>query len=593
LFSNCFISNNIFNSTSFSLLPVFIQLGQSAITLKGVVTQKNTSVNIAGNQFINAAIKNGDSNYNTPFSNGITFTNVSNAIISGNTFSQLYSGQALDDTYYSMFLESSNHNTIIGNTYTGISNSSYGVEVGLQLIDSRRGIIRCNDFSNLKRGASFSNICDATGFSLNSLTNHVNALRLENENTVIGPQIAQYNSWPNQSTEEAIYSGVDQTSPMLFASRFVVPTDELSDSNSYWPHPRYPTANWFVKPNQKIDRVPASCVAARPISTDSISVLEQSLIDGVLPEVSGYTALEWDVKFDLYDLLYQNEGLHAAGSHAADFFDANATTTLGQLYQAYLQYAELAEYPSSVSSSIQTKQTELAGLVQDLRTLLEQENQTTNGQTLLQLQSQYADKIVQLHTNSINGSALIASHQSDRQDLIYALYTQLNQINPVSLPEENFKNLLVLLTNIAESGSNQAIQNQLAQIADQCRYTGGNAVAIAGATLGRVVAGDASTCNVANRNNNQASSATPTLNALTVSPNPVRDALTAYLPVSQVAGSINIYSVSGQLVCSKLIETGIQQTVLDVKTLQPGLYILELQHDGHAISRTKFVKANH
>jgi hypothetical protein len=589
-YSNCFISDNIFNCTFYSL-PSSGQLAQSAILLQGVIMQNNTSVHINGNHFVNATIKNGDNNYNSTYGNGISLSNVSNAIITDNTFNQLYPGPA--DTYQGMNLVSSNHNTISGNTYTGISNSSYGDEVGLRLIDSRRNTIRCNNFSNLKGGVSFTNSCDATGLTLNSFENHAEALLLTNANTVIGQQIGQFNSWPGQSTEEATFSGVDQYSPVLFMSRFVIPTDESNDPYSYWPSPKNPSANWFVPPSKKIDTLPVPCIAVYPAPTDNFSALEQSLIGGALPQIPGYPALEWDVKFDLYDLLFQNEGLHPVGSHVADFFDANATTNLGQLYQAYLQYTELSEYTSSAAgSSIQSKQTEVAGLVQDIKVLLEQERQTTNVQTLQQLQSQYTAKIEALQTAVVDGAALIATYKSGRLSLLNGIYEQLNQISPASLPEENMKNLLVLLTNITESGTNQALNSQLGQIADQCRYSGGNAVAIARAALGRIVLDDAPGCNVANRDDNHTSAPAPMPDPLTISPNPVGDFLSVYLPVSEVSGTINIYAVSGQLECSKPVDAGIQQTILDVKTLKPGLYILELQHEGHVVSKVKFAKAN-
>jgi hypothetical protein len=76
---------------------------------------------------------------------------------------------------------------------------------------------------------------------------------------------------------------------------------------------------------------------------------------------------------------------------------------------------------------------------------------------------------------------------------------------------------------------------------------------------------------------------------LTLAPNPASDQLTVFLPEAKGIATIRIFNTLGQMVLQQKVANGAKQHQLNISTLKPGYYRLQLLESGNSQS-VAFIK---
>jgi len=572
----------------------------------GVISQGTSTVNflrVRDNDFLDRK-KNLAPSVTWWGSIGAELINVRNvADIDVNRFTQEHVNAATY-TYQGVQLTNSFANLVRYNTCMGAANNPtpMGASVGMAAIDvaaSGNNTIRCNTLSNVRDGLRFTDpICDGSIIWGNSMTGHQQGLHLL-AGTIVGPQPERWNTWPGTSGQ---WEANNEADPFLVPlSRFSVQFPE-TPGNAFWPQPRNPTGVWFflngTPPVNPVDYCARDGNdVQRPFTTADDLVLSSQY-----PAYKGYAATQWEAAYFLYDRLNSWPDLRPVGSPAATFYDAQASTNLGKLHSALQQYGAVGEVPASVSASLETNYQQTDDLLAQVDANHASMGSAATEAEQEQLLQTLSGLSAQVQTLQSERASLSTSHLSERATKIGQLQTYLAAITTASLPEENLKSVLTVLTDAMAADAcdayTSAQSTTLEGMAAQCRYAGGYGVVLARVALKKSLGSydDEAMCppvNGAQGGGEDRNGVPASAIVLTLSPNPATNALQVGLPTAAFSkGQLRVWNMLGSEVCSMALQPGGNTATVDLSGLPNGTYLVEAMLDGQPLPIRRFLKAS-
>ncbi|HND87083.1 MAG TPA: T9SS type A sorting domain-containing protein [Saprospiraceae bacterium] len=469
----------------------------------------------------------------------------------------------------------------------------------IDLYESGNNTIRCNHLSNVRDGLRFTGLaCDGSFIWGNSMTGHNQGLLLRGAQsaTVVGQQPKRWNTWPGGAL--AWEANNDNNLFLWSLSKFEVQFPE-TPGNIYWPQPRNPAMGWF---SQVSDPGTIEDYCARGGTDEKIlTTADELVLTEQYPAYKGYAATQWEAAYMLYDRLYHLPALRTPGSASEAFYSAQSSTNIGKLHSAIEQYGALSALPSSIESSLQVNYDQSTGILEQMSDKHEAMAIAASAAQQQQILQELQALGTQLQALSATKAALSATHLSERSSKISALQAYLSTIATSTVPEQNLKSVLSVLTEaMATQAGDTYTPTQIATlnaIADQCRYAGGYGVVLARVALRRQLASynDEAMCppvggaQGGGEDRNQISNGSSM--TFTLTPNPTAGTLqVAWGDADFSQGQLQIWDMLGTRVRSSTLQSGTTTTALDLTGLPDGHYMIEMIMDNQRWPVQHFVK---
>lgn len=184
---------------------------------------------------------------------------------------------------------------------------------------------------------------------------------------------------------------------------------------------------------------------------------------------------------------------------------------------------------------------------------------------------------------------------------IAALQSHLAAITPGSVPEQNLKSVLSVLTDVIAANAGDVYTasqtSTLEGIADQCRYAGGYGVVLARIALKKNLAAydNEAMCppvgGAQGGSEDRSQDGNSAYTNLILSPNPAANTLRVSLPDAAFSkGELQVWNTLGIPVRTLTLQPGNNIAVLDLSGLPDGNYMVEVIMDNQRLPVQHFVK---
>lgn len=454
---------------------------------------------------------------------------------------------------------------------------------GIYLYNSPHNFISCNHSADLDRGFSFDSNSDHTDFRHNEMSDNLTGLYLT-PGSIIGPQADQENKWlgdlPNDGVAEALFDGNPGLNQLLM-SRFLI---NSSNTNSvFWANPRTPSIGWFTYSGGP-EGHPFLCLKEE-VPGPRRSTADDMVIGGDFPAYKGYPASEWDATLSAFANLDKNPELRPANSPESEFYETHLSGNIGKFYLARSAWDDIAVFSANLAADWEENAADITQKLDDIRAEnLEMEAATTEAertqiaQTLETLKSELA---VLLQSNQ----NLSAQYQSEVEDKVVELASDLGEITTTETWEENLKTVLELSVERLRAGNGEWTTTQysaLETIADQCRHEGGIGVVLARSAIEKFDYDDEAMCPGWEARNSKRDDLTTGL-----FPNPTND-LCRLSFAHPISGFLNIRNAQGQIM-QTLALTEVSLLNLITEKWPSGIYFINVVADKDSLSSVKLV----
>lgn len=461
--------------------------------------------------------------------------------------------------------------------------------IALRIVSSAGNVYCCNTLSNTRIGAHISGGSLATdNFRGTSFSNHATSLLLPDVNAILGTQTHTKNCW-GANAGAAVY-GVPSTVAEFFP--FIV---DNTQNTCFLPQSYSPT-EWFIPTEDLVNQIICN---EEVCSVDEFAPESDDVKRMALGDTSVSAAVMWDLQRYIYERL---QGETVQNASVINFLEQAHTNTIGAFYsiskgiealfaadtttvallKANLIYAEekldsivlidLA-LPAADSSAAVFLWTSRGELVNDLFILAE--DNTALAQELADAYSSEAEKL-----RSQNDSIIVATDYEYNEKAVNDIY--LSRLAELSFVPDSSE--VALLESIAE----------------QCPFTGGNAVYRARALLALLtkeaaVYNDSLAClpvqALVAPPNGTGSQAIPPSRELNIYPNPTRGEVDiVWNGAVEQSGRIAVFDLFGRQLQQIQVPVGSVGQNLSLRHLPEGLYVVRTWLDNQEFVNKLVIK---
>ncbi len=476
-------------------------------------------------------------------------------------------------------------NHLLGNYLDAASlvNLQYGISVGQSL----QGEYGCNYFDGTRTGLWFtgpnasSDIAgnDFNGFLFGLQVGNGAAPGSQNLGGFTGTQIHRGNLWnsaPVATGFGAIHYSqdiIELQNSRLFVNP--VPNSALISTESVF----VPNQTYFVQQQGSAYTCPTNLTDSNPSA--QLGSLEQGIASGNTT-VGTFAAENWTAKRQLYRLLKANPSLAPQGSVYASFLSSQSSTTVGKFEDLQINMDDMLAGDAN-------SRTQLSGYVASMEVKFGEAKVIEDGLIAQpgnsNLLAQRSAKQAEIVTLAGQSQALEQSMLSARVSSATQLLATNAAITTTSTHEANQKTANRILLETVANGQMELTTQQvadLAPIAVQCPYSGGEGVYAARGLLGNETAyNDFTACGMGSGGGQFIKAPKPDesiLPSFSIYPNPANDYVIVQLEKKlDKSGSLTLTNTLGVQVLSEKILEGTEVVPLDTEGLPAGTYFLTLQ----------------
>lgn len=506
-------------------------------------------------------------------------TNPKNLVIHDNNFIQNYQS-SIPHEFKGVYLTGKDHNEISNNTFStsfgAMSSNSFNWGYrGIDIDNSSNNLISCNYFTGFNHGSYYTGNCDHADIKNNITSSNIRGLYLF-PGSVVGQQFEKQNLWPGNlanDVAEAQFDG-NPAQGALTSSQFKVNSSDLS--SDYWPTPVLPNTGWFI-PSGNEPGPQTGCVISAAAAK---SERERQAITGEFQAYKGYPASTWEARLNAFGTLAAHSESLINGSADAQFYNANTSGNIGNLYRAQQSWDAIMQFNTSFESSWTSNQTAIAQKLSDIAAQTDLMENTITEADQLQIAQTIASLQTDLEALQSTNQSYSTQYRSDVTSRANTLLSDLGQISTTDVWETNLKTVLTLSVQRLLSSSEPWSSTQLSTlqaVADQCRHAGGAGVVLARTAIGAFNYNDEAMCPGENYASGQGSDRSNTaiqLQAM-LTPNPATD-LCRISFERPVSGSLFVQNGQGQVVQTLQIKEE-NSLDLDTRKLATGLYTIRIK----------------
>lgn len=485
-------------------------------------------------------------------------------------------------------------NDIIGESATN-NYYTYGIHQSI----CQRMNIHCNSTNNTYVGIEFDGVNPGTDFKTNEMNTHQEGLHL-NSNAVIDQQVQGGNKWhgPFGNGGSPAYGAVNSNTFGFSLSGFIA--DAFSGSE-YYPSV-YPTSGWFghqsglpancsemedcVRPNSDVEGMALRTELDLQIAIGSVNTVDFT------PESRNMA------KHYLYEKLNTNPALLSEVSMQS-FYAAHLSSPVAKSAKVKKGIKEMSSYDSyfknamHIADSLITQANDSLQLLDSLRKV--SGNTATLDAASLSIHNQI---------NVLHNTVKTMTVQRENMRLSEKSIVQTDNTNLISsqLPEQNEK--LLTEIHLATDASNihtydASQENQLFSIAQQCPFSGGEAVYKARVKYLKIhpnyVFNDRATClaegifRKANTFPDDVNLTTDNVTYISIWPNPAKDNATiTYSSVGESNCKLQITDLTGKLIRVIILPCNQNRFTFETESLEAGFYLAKVWGNGNLIGTSKF-----
>jgi hypothetical protein len=452
---------------------------------------------------------------------------------------------------------------------------------GIRIDHSPNNEFTCDRHNNLHPW-TFNGSCHNTTLTGNYSYGHTLGLNLSGQ-TIIGPQIKHINEWYGNPIDFPEFEAFYETDlPLLIAgSRF-----ETQAGGAFIPrwktlvskYNENPTAGpWFTSTSAPYEECnPGGCNYYSSSFNGDWTELDSLLSTrnrNAIPDFRDGTW--WNTQWHLYDRIVKGY-YDAFPAYVNDYTDSIAQENMGTLYSVVALMRDAYHIDTMLSSyrqSVLDAATEIHNL--DRQILMTPDTQSG---TLTILQDQRTLTIQTGDQFNTLALSLVANQLSQMQQKIQQAINSL-PIGLIDIPAINLRQTLLYWKYLLSTQGipNETVKDSLLAIANQCPDDGGMGVHLAQAMLGAWGYNfrDQEPCQIpAQSLSSTALPFIPEYIQLKLTPNPARQSVRIQTAKGKLMKEIRVLNTQGVMVLTVSVSPT-EEYVLDIQSLQPGLYIVE------------------
>jgi uncharacterized protein with GYD domain len=575
------------------------------------VTRYGMILNNLGNASVfeiqNNIIKVGDPNP-LPLLQGITGMNLSGCnfpqtrrgIIQGNTIllTESNHGLQISECSYIRILENNitvleeggitngirliggHYLTVMRNNIQALLSTPSSVSRGIFVSSSSNNHYCCNTINGSDYSLWFEGVCMNPHSVLGTIFGNADVVGLEySSDAITGAQFNTNNRWEGTFYGEvaARHQGNSQTiiQSRYRVSPFAPPT---------LPPTVAPTSGWFLPlgtPAYFDCSTTTDCLLAE--GPGELDESELTIAAGNWESGLSYqSTLNWQAERYLHQKLEDYPGLLIGQTTVQSFY----TNKLGAPVQLFNDVAsaigQLADVPPSETGQYSAN---LAAIFERLQELTEKDHLLwgATGATASALQAERNTSLAELQTLEGDNEGFAQTISANRLAVIEQILAQNNGILVSEVFEQNEKTVnRIWLETLAQGITTFTPQqaNDLAEVANQCPKTGGNAVFAARGMyefVNYVEYDDDANCGkLENRADGQNSPEVSKTSLYGIYPNPAHSQLTVSLPLADNIGELVMANLVGQIVRSFPLSAGHPSHTVNICDLPEGIYFCKI-----------------
>jgi uncharacterized repeat protein (TIGR01451 family) len=520
--------------------------------------------------------------------NNITLNNAFYGIMSNATLNSkikenmIRINQSSGNSYVTGIELNSNVNANVScNTVKGdYAGGSAGITHGIYTMQSTQSYIGCNTTDSTFRGIFFGGSCLKTNIRGNELNNHFNGLYLNNQ-AIIGQQPHRGNAWYGPFGS---FGAVNMNVFGVSGSKFYV--DSMLSSVYF---PAVNISGWFWKSSGNTyycRQQPIPCNNSTPILLQLDSI-DKMIAKGTL-EFEDYAEENKAIAEEyLYRTLSEDSAMWQADSAYVSFMAENMNEPVAYLYDAEAYLKAAYQFDSVFVNLIESCKLQINQLVDSINSIDEWHKLNPDAA---------ADSVMHLWNDRVNNlTQTINNLEQTRQAMVTNNITHAELKNNIvisgKIPELNTAFLNKMEIGFKESDGNlQYIRDnsaELLSIAQQCPYSGGNAVIRARVWLSMIndsidyddnaVCLQSGVYRLANKDTSQ--NIKP--NEIKIIPNPANNKVTVELTgIEEGLCKIQIRNTLNEIVYDDVFDCKKQKYTVNVSDLRQGVYSISVNAVG-------------
>ncbi|MEZ4939980.1 MAG: right-handed parallel beta-helix repeat-containing protein [Saprospiraceae bacterium] len=431
---------------------------------------------------------------------GVYVNGASQLGIKKNYFYQNYDSD-IDHNFSGIQLNNASENELVENSTTGnhgpltATNPGFAYH-GIQLRESPKNFLSCNQSQNLNRGIAFHGpACDKTNFVQNIMEDNHTGLYLA-PGTIMGVQAIRENKWegdlPTGGIAEAHFDGTPGLG-LLQMSLFQI--NSSNTNSSFWATPRIPASGWFLFAGTQVALAYSCLQDAEPFPPKSEA--ESMLIGGGFENYKDYPASGWEMSLSAFGVLAEYPELRPANSPEESFYETHISGNVGKLQRARMTWDDIALFSTSLEAGWASNTADIDQKLGAIKTeTLAMEAASTPAEQV-QIAATLEALKTELESLLQTNQSLSAQYQSDVSAKANDLAADLAEINATEDWENNLKTVLQLSVERLLAGTGEwttTQQTTLESIADQCRHEGGIGVVLARSAIEKFDYDDEAMC---------------------------------------------------------------------------------------------------
>jgi hypothetical protein len=489
-------------------------------------------------------------------------------------------------------------NDIDGNASLGSSN--YKEANGVVLTGSPANAVNCNDVDRTRYGLQVYGMCDGSQLQGNTIRQHRHGLMLgeydaggdPDGNAFLGQQIHHGNEWlnlnnTNPNTGDGRYGAVhlSDEANILNLSRLIVDENEDFRFEPETDLPFYagPTTDWVEdNPDPSLSfKCATENVCPNGTGYQGFTTpLDEAIAQDSLITHGHTNGLTWTARRHLYRRYLEQPSLAPGTATVLDSFFLDAPSETAGAYEDWLADLRTALR----ADSAQNAQLEVlrGGIRQQLIQVYLQDSLLQTGlstpDSLQALTDRQAalDSLLSLHTAQDSVRKLVVDSLAVELSILSTANLSLSAATTYESNQRSVNRILAALLQNGNTALDSTANAQLEAIADQCPFSGGDAVYMARALLGKHFYNDADLCEPGRRatlDSHEQEATQP----LVFRPNPAASEVRFDLPATlEGAWQLQLLDSQGRLVKVFAGSSAEHTQVLDLNALPAGMYFAQL-----------------
>ncbi len=488
--------------------------------------------------------------------------------------------------YKALYTEGGFQHVLRCNSTTGSGTAPLDEQQGIYLNNTARSNVSCNTANNSPVGINLWGQCSKTDLSANTMGSHTYGLLYGlpggNANVTVGELSHQGNIWavsalstPDPAAGGAFHMGTIQNAE---PNRFVVDSDE----NPFFFPPHAP-GGWFVPDDDPEPSFSCTSLGVRSCGDEGggggipHSQLDSLIATGTLDFKDFADAQAWTSARHLYRLLKAAEDELQEGSLMQQFFSSQTSTTVGAFDALQQELEALYLVDSNTIDSLNSYHSQLNGLADSLAYLDSLLIGSPSDSSLLAQRTSVQSIFINLQQNFI---AFGQGIEQQRLAQIASLEAANAAISDTAVYETNQKTVNAIFLQTIATGVDtlsNVQQNQLLAIAYQCPLAGGDAVFQARSLLALAQDNsydDGLLCQPPQLRQSPLQNLSES-SGFSLQPNPARELISiSFAEKAIVEGELVLYDAYGRIAIHKKLTKNQYLYVLDVSSLQVGIYVI-------------------